>query len=155
MRIFKIILVCLAAVFVLIQFVRIDRSNPPIVAARTIETVINVPPDIQQIMSRSCNDCHTNKTIYPWYSQVAPVSWWLRDHIDHGRSHLNMSEYGGYELRQQEHKLEEICEQVDAGLMPLPSYLIMHRNAALSDGDKKAICEWTKVESDKFPRPLQ
>ena len=100
MRIVKITIICIVVVFVLIQFVRIDRSNPPIDHTKTIETVVSVSADIQQIMSRSCNDCHTNKTIYPWYTQVAPVSWWLRDHIDHGREHLNMSEYGGYTPRQ-------------------------------------------------------
>lgn len=155
MRIFKIVLVCLAVVFVLIQFVRIDRSNPTIDPSRIIESVVNVPAEIQQIMSRSCNDCHSNKTIYPWYTQIAPVSWWLRDHIDHGREHLNMSEYGGYTPRQQEHKLEEICEQVESGLMPLPSYLIMHRDAALSEDDKKAICDWANAERAKFPRAVQ
>jgi hypothetical protein len=155
MRILKIVFICLAVVFVLVQFVRIDRSNPPVDQARTIESVVNVPADIQQIMSRSCNDCHTHKTIYPWYTNVAPVSWWLRDHIDHGREHLNMSEYGGYTTRQQEHKLEEICEQVEAGLMPLPSYLIMHRDAALSGDEKKAICNWTNTERAKFPKETQ
>ena len=155
MRIVKIIIIFIAVVLVLIQFARIDRSNPPVDPARTIESVVNVPADLKQIMSRSCNDCHTNKTIYPWYTNVAPVSWWLRDHIDHGREHLNMSEYGAYTPRQQEQKLEEICEQVEAGLMPLPSYLIMHGDAALSEDDKKAICDWTNAERAKFSKAVQ
>ena len=149
MRIVKIILICAAVVLVLIQFVRIDRSNPPIDPTRSIEAVVNVPADIQQIMSRSCNDCHSNKTIYPWYSNVAPVSWWLRDHIDHGRSHLNMSDYAGYTPQQQARRLEEICEQVEAGLMPL------HGDAVLSDSDKKAICDWTGTERSKFSKLVQ
>ena len=151
MRIVKIILVCLAVIFVLIQFVRIDRSNPPIVAENTMETALNVPPDIQQIMSRSCNDCHSNKTVYPWYTQVAPVSWWLRNHIEDGRRELNTSEFATYNVRKKSKKLEEVCEQVKSGEMPLPSYLIVHRSAALSPSEIEALCAWSETERAKLP----
>jgi hypothetical protein len=150
MRIVKIVLVCLAVVFALMQFVRIDKSNPPVEPEKTMEAAINVPPDIQQIMARSCNDCHSNKTVYPWYTNVAPVSWWLRNHIEDGRRHLNVSEYATYAPKKREHKLEEICEQVRSGEMPLPSYLIVHRESALAPSEIDAICAWTDVERKKF-----
>lgn len=150
MRIVKIILICLAAVFVLIQFVRIDRSNPPIEPSKTLEAVINVPPDIQQILARSCNDCHTHKTVYPWYSNVAPVSWWMKYHIDHSKEHFNMSEFAAYDARRRSRKLEEVCDEVRSSRMPLPSYLIMHRDAALAPTEIDAICAWTEAERKKI-----
>ena len=153
MRIVKIILICLAIVFVLIQFVRIDRSNPPIAPEKTMESAINVPAYIQQIMARSCNDCHSNKTVYPWYTQIAPVSWWLKNHINEGRRELNASEFASYALKKQEHKLEEICEQVRSGAMPLPSYLIVHREAVLAPTEIDAICAWTDAERKKIVIP--
>ncbi len=152
MKIVKIVLVVLAAVFILIQFVRIDRSNPPVVTENSIEAVLNVPPDMQQIFGRSCNDCHSNKTVYPWYTQVAPVSWWLRNHIDEGRRELNLNEFATYPARKQDRKLEEVCDQVKSGQMPLPSYLIVHGEATLSEQDKQMICEWTAAERAKIPK---
>ena len=150
MRIVKIVLICLAVVFALIQFVRIDKSNPPVEPEKTMEAAINVPPDIQQIMARSCNDCHSNKTVYPWYSNVAPVSWWLRNHITEAKRELNVSEYATYAPKKQERKLKEICEQVRSGEMPLPSYLIIHRDSVLSQSEIDAICAWTDGERKKI-----
>ena len=87
----KIVAIVLAAAIVLIQFVRIDKSNPVVVREETLESSTRVPPDIGEILGRSCSDCHTNQTVYPWYSNVQPMAWFLKDHIDHGRSHLNFS----------------------------------------------------------------
>ncbi len=150
MRIVKIVLICLAVVFLGIQFVRIDKSNPPIETEKTMEAAINVPPDIQQIMARSCNDCHSNKTVYPWYSNVAPVSWWMRNHINDAKRELNVSEYATYTPKKQERKLKEVCEQVRSGEMPLPSYLIIHRSSVLSQSEIDAICAWTDAERKKI-----
>lgn len=146
MRIVKIVLVCLAVVFLLIQFVRIDYTNPPVEPEKTMEAAINVPADIQQIMARSCNDCHSNKTVYPWYTQIAPVSWWLKNHINEGRRELNTSEFATYAPKKKDRKLEEICGQVRSGEMPLPSYLIMHGDAKLAPSEIDAICAWTDAE---------
>ena len=142
-RVLKIVVIVIAAVFLAIQFVRIDRTNPPVDPMLAIEAHMNVAPDVQMILSRSCNDCHTHKTVYPWYSHVAPISWWLRDHIDHGRSHLNFSEWGKLDINDREHKLEEICEEVRDRKMPLPSYLWMHSYAAMSESEIKGLCSWT------------
>jgi hypothetical protein len=154
-RIVKIILISIAVIFGSIQFVHIDRSNPPIASGKTLESVVNVPADIQQVLAKSCNDCHSHKTVYPWYTQIAPVSWWLRDHIDHGRENLNFSEFATQPTRNQERSLEEICDEVRSGQMPLPSYLIMHTDAQLSESDKNAICAWTDAERAKLQKPAQ
>ncbi|NNE99745.1 MAG: cytochrome C, partial [Pyrinomonadaceae bacterium] len=64
-----------------IQFIRPDRTNPPFDEALAIESSLKIPSDVDAILSRSCNDCHSNKTEYPWYSNIAPISWSVVDHI--------------------------------------------------------------------------
>jgi hypothetical protein len=109
-----------------------------------------VPPDIKLILGGSCNDCHSNNTVYPWYSNVQPAAWFLEDHINQGRRELNFSEYNTYSPKKKKHKLEEICEMVESAAMPLPSYLWIHRDSILSDTKKKALCDWSKQEAEKI-----
>ncbi len=149
-RVLKIVLIVAVVIFAGIQFIRIDRTNPPVDPALSIEAHMNVPSDVQMVLARSCNDCHSHKTVYPWYSHVAPVSWWLRDHIDHGRSHMNFSEWGKYDSDKRSHKLEEICDMVRSRQMPLPSYLWMHGYAVLSESDINTLCTWAMSEQAKI-----
>lgn len=125
------------------QFFRPNRTNPPIVEAETLEASVKVPADVQAILTRSCSDCHSHKTTYPWYSNVSPVSWFLVNHIEHGRSHLNFSVWNTYDKKKKLHKLEEVEEQVGGGAMPLGSYLWIHRDAVLSASDARALIDWT------------
>ncbi len=145
-RVLKIIVIVIAVAFIAIQFIPVERTNPPVDPALTIEAHMNVPPEVQMILARSCSDCHSHKTEYPWYARIAPVSWWMRDHIDQGRSHMNFSEWGKLDPDGREHKLEEICEEVRDRKMPLPSYTWGHRDAVLSDADIKMLCSWTEAE---------
>lgn len=149
-KILKVLAVLIAAGLIVIQFFQIDKSNPPIVESETLEAAVAVPPDIALILGRSCNDCHSNKTIYPWYSKLQPAGWFLKDHIEDGKRELNMSVFNTYTAKKKAKKFEEICEQVEAGEMPLPSYLWIHRDAALSGSEKKAICDWSKAEMAKL-----
>lgn len=146
-KILKIVLIVIAVGFIALQFVRPDFTNPPIVATDTLAASTQVPPDIQLVLSRSCNDCHSNETQYPWYSKVSPFNWFLAGHIDEGRHEMNFSEWNTYKPEKKIRKLEEICEQVTAGQMPLPSYLWIHWDAALSEGESKLLCDWTQTES--------
>src|SRR5207253_7873948 len=118
--------------------------------AETLEAAVAVPPDISFILSRSCNDCHTNNTIYPWYSYIQPAGWFLKNHIDEGRRHLNFSVFNTYTPNKKAKKLEEICEQIDSGEMPLPSYLWLHGNAVLKDTEAKALCDWANQEKARI-----
>lgn len=140
----KISLLILAVAFIVLQFFQIDKANPEISQAETIDAVVSVPPDVKIILGKACNDCHTNSTRYPWYSYVQPNGWFLKDHVEHGREHLNLSKFATYDARKQAKKLEEICEEVSEGNMPLPSYLWIHRDAVLTDAEKKTLCDWTK-----------
>jgi hypothetical protein len=140
-----LVVVVLVAAFIVIQFWRIDTTPIPIVQADTIQSGITVPPDVDMVLTRSCGDCHSNATVYPWYSRVQPVAWWLSNHIAEGRGELNFSTFNTYNARKKRKKLEAICEQIKSGEMPLPSYTWVHRNAVLTDSEKDAICKWTET----------
>jgi hypothetical protein len=148
---FKIIAIVLVIGFIAIQFYRPDRTNPPIVQAETLEATTQVPENIQAILKRSCNDCHSNQTVYPWYSNVAPFSWLLVDHIEEGRRELNTSVWNTYSAKKKRHKLDETCEQVTTDAMPHSQYLWLHSEARLSEEDKKILCAWAEAEKAKIP----
>ncbi|HEX8370801.1 MAG TPA: heme-binding domain-containing protein [Pyrinomonadaceae bacterium] len=145
-RILKIIVVVLFIGFIVIQFIRPEMTNPPVGAGQTLEASTEIPENVKTILSRSCADCHTSNTIYPWYAQISPFSWFLTDHINEGRRHLNFSEWAKLEDRRKKRKLEEVCEQVETREMPLPSYLWIHTDAAMSDDEIRLLCDWTKAE---------
>lgn len=141
----KAAVVAIAVAFIGLQVFQIDKSQPPVVQAETIDAVIKVPADVQAIFGRACNDCHSNTTRYPWYSYVQPSGWFLQSHITDGKRHLNFSTFATYNDARRAKKIEEICEQVSSGEMPLPSYLWIHGDAKLSESDKKTICDWTST----------
>lgn len=145
-KLIKILIIVVVAALFIIQFFRIDKTNSPIVASDTIEAAVPVPADVSQILGRSCNDCHSNNTIYPWYANIQPVGWFLKNHIDEAHSKLNFSVFNTYPAKKKVKKLEEICEQVESKEMPLPSYLWLHSDAVLSESDAKALCDWANQE---------
>ena len=139
----QLIAVAVATFFVGAQFVRPDRTNPPVDAGQTLESRVEVTPEVAAILDRACSDCHSNETRWPWYSNVAPASWFVADHVNHGRHHLNFSTWGNYTARESEEMLEQICSEVKRGMMPLKSYIWLHPDAKLSEADAKTICDWT------------
>ena len=145
MSLIKKISIGLLAIIVIIQFFRIDKTNPPVDPALDMINVAQVPEEIESILKTSCYDCHTNESVYPWYTNVAPVSWWVKKHINEGRDELNLSEWGSYSLRRKDHKLDEIVEMIDEEEMPLPSYLIAHGDARLSAEQKALLVDWAKA----------
>jgi heme-binding protein len=151
-RIFKWVAIVLIVIFIGIQFVRPGLTNPPVDESQTIFTRLQVPPDVASTLERSCRDCHSNKTVWPWYTQVAPVSWWLKNHVDEGRRDLNLSEWAKLPPDRQDRKLRQICDEVQDGQMPLASYLPMHPAAKLSEQDKKTLCDWTDKERERLSK---
>ncbi len=146
----KLVAGLLFVVFAIIQFFRPDRANPPVIEAEDIRASIAIPAEVDSILKRSCKDCHSNETVYPWYSNVAPVSWFLSDHIANGREHMNFSIWNTYKTEKKVRRLEEMCEEITAGAMPLPSYLWLHRDAVLTDDDKKILCDWSAAEKARI-----
>ena len=147
--------VAFALLFLGAQAVRPERTNPPVDASKTMRANTRMTPEVAAIFERSCNDCHSSETAWPWYSNVAPASWFLKWHVDEGRRELSFSEWATYPKRKRERKLHEICRQVESGEMPLSSYLPLHPEARLSDEDKRVICEWTRAEEERQPEDPQ
>lgn len=146
MKVLKWVGLGLLVVLVVIQAFRPAHTNPPVDPQQTVQAALTVPADVDAVLERSCNDCHSNETLWPWYAEVAPVSWFVVDHVNHGREEMSFSAWGTYSARKAAHKLEEICEKVREGEMPLASYLLLHPEARLSEADKQALCDWAQVE---------
>ncbi len=121
-----------------IQFIPVDRTNPPITAT------IEAPPEVMTILRRACFDCHSNETVWPWYSYVAPVSWLVASDVDEGREELNFSQWDAYSPDRCAHKIKECGEEVAEGEMPLWFYLPTHPEAQLTQTDVKTIVDWSK-----------
>lgn len=115
-------------------------------AGRPLLSGAQVDPQVLAILERSCKDCHSEATRYPWYSYVAPISWLIERDVAEGRNHLNLSQWSEYSLQRRERSLSEIANQVKDGEMPLRQYTLIHRNAKLSEADVNAIFQWTQVE---------
>ena len=138
----KRVLIALIAVFVIIQFFRIDKSVPEYNAADDFLNLNAAPAEVAELMRAACYDCHSYETKYPWYANVAPVSWWLKGHIDEGRRKLNYSTFGTRTKEKQAEKIEESGEAVTEGWMPLNSYKWGHPEARLTDAQRLLIGNW-------------
>ena len=137
------------ALLVIIQFFRIDKTNPAIIQENDFISITNPPENIKQLLKTSCYDCHSNESTYPWYTNIAPISWWVKQHINEAREELNFSEWGTFTEKRKKHKLEECFEMVEEGEMPLKSYLIVHDEAKLTTEQKNELVVWFKAEHTK------
>ncbi|MGM1056650.1 MAG: heme-binding domain-containing protein [Bacteroidota bacterium] len=142
MKVLKIILLIMLLVFIGIQFIPTTRNQNDIVAPTDLMEVYNVPEHVEVIFKTSCYDCHSNNTKYPWYNKLQPVSWIMEGHIKEGKEELNFNEFGSYSERRQKSKFKSILSQVKDGEMPLASYTLTHREAKLSENEKKALEDW-------------
>ena len=124
--------------FLIAQAIPVKRDNPP------AEGEISAPPAVQALLKRSCYDCHSNQTRWPWYARVAPVSWLVAHDVHEGREHLNFSTWGRYSADERREQVEEIRENVEKGEMPLWFYLPLHPEAKLTAADVERIARWTR-----------
>jgi hypothetical protein len=143
-------MVVVAIAFVGIQFKRPARTNPPIDESQTIYAKTQMTPQVKQLLERSCRDCHSNNTAWPWYTNVSPVSWFTVDHVEQARRDLNFSEWGQYDQRRQGRRLQQMCDLVKDGSMPLSSYTPLHRGSKPSADDITALCDWTESERTRL-----
>jgi len=138
------IILGLIAILVIMQFFRIDKENPPIDPKSDFINVLNPPIEVANIIKTSCYDCHSHESKYPWYTNVAPISWVMGNHINEGREHLNFSTWATYPEAKALHKLEEFYEEVEEGEMPLSSYTLIHKEAVLTNEQTKLMVDWVK-----------
>ncbi|SEV91876.1 Haem-binding domain-containing protein [Chryseobacterium wanjuense] len=150
----KKVLTIILVAFIIIQFFPIDKTNPAPTPGMDFLKIKNTPPEIAKIITNSCYDCHSNETTYPWYSNFAPASWYLKNHIDEGRKHLNFSTFATYEPKQQVDKLEECIEMIEKKEMPLESYFVGHQDAKITDEQRKILINYFKKEKTETVRKM-
>lgn len=148
-RIKKILLAILIAI-IAIQFIQPARNKSGQVLPTDISKTYNVPQNVQVILKKSCYDCHSNNTTYPWYSYIQPGGWWLASHIKKGKAELNFSEFGDYSNRKQKSKLFSISKSVEDGTMPYSSYTLIHKNARLTKDEKAIVINWATKTKDSL-----
>ena len=132
------------AVLAGVQAIPVDRSNPPVEATRTIFASEALPAKVETVLRRSCQDCHSNQTHWPWYSYVAPISWVVAHDVHAARRQMNLSEWASYSAKKRESRLNGICEQVVNGDMPEGKYALIHRRARVNEDERAAICQWVE-----------
>jgi hypothetical protein len=149
----KVLILVVAAMFAAIQVFRPDRTSPPSDPAQSVTSVLAVPAPVQTVLTRSCYDCHSHRTRWPWYSQVAPVSWLIANDVNEGRDHLDFSTWGSYSAVKAADKLEDIAKEVSEHGMPPVAYTLIHRDARPSDAEVAAVVAWAEEQRRRLTLP--
>ena len=136
----KRFLLILLGLFLVIQLIPTSKENE--VVDKSLE--ITAEEGIMDILRTACYDCHSNETVYPWYSYIAPFSWTISKHVREGRKALNFSIWETYSEKEKEEHLKDIYRTIYAA-MPLQPYLLIHTKANISSEDRKVIRDWTGV----------
>jgi len=144
-----------ALLLIAIQFVRPERTNPAGDPAQTLQASLPVSPEVEAILNRSCSDCHSDRTVWPWYSGLAPASWLVISDVNEGRGKLNFSRWTSYKAERQGRLLDKMCQEVTKGDMPLSQYILIHRGAKLRGQDAQVICGWTKMARSRLGSATQ
>jgi hypothetical protein len=140
-------LISLLVILVGIQFIRPERNLGEADGPNDITHYAPVPANVKEILQRSCYDCHSNHTNYPWYVNINPIALFMADHIKDGKEELNFSDLSMMSERRLSHKLSSIADQVENHDMPIGSYTLIHTNAKLNDKEIKIIKDWTVMAS--------
>ena len=123
-----------------IQFIQPDRTNPPADPAASFEALMAPPKEAVAVIHRACQDCHSNQTVWPWYSRVAPVSWLVAHDVKEGRARLNLSEWNRLGAEMAALRVKAMCQETRKGEMPIGTYKLMHPAARLTEADATALC---------------
>ena len=136
----------------MVQSIRIDKTVEPVNPATDLISLTSANTGVSELLKTACYDCHSNQPTYPWYTNIAPVSWWIKHHINEGSSHLNFSLWGTYSDKRKNHKLEECIEMIEEGEMPMTSYTLIHKEAKLTDAQKMQLVEFFKSLKNATPK---
>ncbi len=147
---FEKIILALVLIFVAIQFIQPAHNRSGQVLPADFLTLYKPPENVTAILQNACYDCHSNNTVYPWYSKIQPMAWMMGKHISEGKEELNFSDFGSYTSRRQISKLKSIANQVKDEEMPLTSYKWMHKKANLSKEEKALIIDWMQHKADSL-----
>ena len=152
-KFFKLLLIVALIALVIMQFIRPDKNEGGYEAIKVFEIETKPSPTVTGILKENCYDCHSNHTRYPWYAEIAPFSYWLADHVKHGKDELNVSVWKDYSIKKKDHKLEEILEMIEEGEMPIDSYTWLHGN--LSKDEAKLILQGATVARRQYKTQLE
>ncbi len=150
----KYIIAPLVILMVTIQFFRPDKNEGDMKLAPFLADT-NAPTEVGEIIKNACADCHSNRTKYPWYSNIAPISFKMAAHVIEGKEELNFSEWQSYSIKKKDHKLEEIIEELDEKEMPLKSYLLMHNEARLTNKQVEMMKNWASTKRKAYQQRLK
>jgi hypothetical protein len=154
MKIVKKLLLSIAIVGVLAQFVGPKKNDGNIATVDAFVKETNPPEDVKKILETTCFDCHSEKTSYPWYNSITPINYWLEEHIKDGKKHLNFSKWNEYSLKKKAHKMDELHEEVKAREMPLTSYTWTHAEAQLTPAQILAVVDWGKRVQKEYEQQM-
>ncbi|MCK9408017.1 MAG: heme-binding domain-containing protein [Bacteriovoracaceae bacterium] len=146
----KYFLIVCAIMLVMMQFIQPNRDNPPVDASMTLTTQLKVPSEVAALLERGCRDCHSNQTVWPFYSYIAPASWLVSYDVMEGRKHFNMSEWGKYKEGKKIQKLSGIFQAVSERSMPLPKYIPLHPEANFTDAERSVLSLWAQQEGERM-----
>jgi hypothetical protein len=138
------------ALFILIQFFQPAKNDKIANPKNDIVFSLQIPTNVKQKIVNACYDCHSEKTAYPFYNRIAPVSWMLARHIREGKEHLNFSAWANYDKKKQIKLLGDICDEITAGEMPVKSYVLMHSRAVINKKELADICAWTEQAAEEI-----
>lgn len=137
-------------VFAAAQLVRPERANPATDASRTIQGHMGTAGGLVAVLDRACGDCHSNNTVWAWYTQIAPLSWLMAYGVAEGRKAVNFSEWAAYSPEQQRMLLAVSCDDATNGKMPGP-YTLLHPEMRLSTQDVETICAGARQANAHLP----
>ncbi len=137
-------IVIVLGIIVLAQLIRPSRNNGDMDTYAISKEVV-VPMEVQKVLETSCYDCHSNKTAYPWYAEVAPVSWYIARHVNEGKEYFNISEWMSYNNDQKRSIVRNFESIIKKNKMPLKSYLLKHPEATLSEEQKQLLIDWIRT----------
>ncbi len=143
----KLALLLLIVVLIVLQFFQPEKNQGSITQESDLIVVASVPDSLAEILITSCYDCHSNHTEYPWYSRISPVSWYLYKHLRDGKEELNLSEFGNLSKAEKIGTLSDLYDALEAGTMPLQSYMLIHRDARMSQEKIDALLDWADQTS--------
>ncbi len=153
-KFFKTLGWLLLIALVVIQFFHPNKNISGGEQPNALAKLHAVPDDVNVILKKACKDCHSNNTVYPWYSKIQPVDWWLNDHVVDGKKHFNLDELGARPAWLRYHKLEETIEQVKKSEMPIDSYTWTHKDAILTPEEKAKLTSWAQGIMDEMKQSL-
>ena len=148
-KIWIIIIASVIFIFIVIQFFPPKKNDNLVNPQNDIVFKLEIPQPVKKKIVDACYDCHSNKTAYPFYNRIAPVSWLLAKDVREGKEHLNFSEWAGYDRKKQIKLLTKICDELKAGEMPLKMYVFMHSKAVINPQELEEICQWTEQASEQ------